>query len=87
MRPVEPSLHEGAYLIIFAKNQPPYKPLPASVDESGTIMTEWEFSAEDLQRIMTGSRLRLWLMGMDLEKPLTPIKLELVDSPESGYDT
>lgn len=61
MNPVEPTLHEGAHLVVFAKDQPEYVPLPASVDVEGVVMTEWEPTAEELDRLLCGGRVRLWL--------------------------
>lgn len=77
MNPVEPRApHENAVIKVFAKDQPEYTPLPASVDPSGLVMTEWEFSAEDLAKIVDGGRLRLWLHTFN--QPLQPIIIEVV---------
>jgi hypothetical protein len=68
--------HLNARRVIFAVQQPEYDPLPASVDASGVVMTEWEFSAEDLARVLEGGRLRLWLYTHN--RPLQPVMLEVV---------
>lgn len=80
MNPVEPKLHPGGQLIVFAENQPPYIPLPASVDSVGSVVTEWEFSAEELEMIMNGGRLRLYILFTSVHNgvPLSPIKLEIL---------
>lgn len=61
MNPVSPThLHDGGKLVIFGEHQPQYIPLPASVDASGLVMTEWVPSAEELSMLFTGGRIRLW---------------------------
>ena len=82
MTPVEPTLHEGAKLVMFAKDQPEYLPLPASVDASGCVMTEWEPTAEELDRLLCGGRVRLWIYTFGHR--LQPVMLDVVD-PECGF--
>lgn len=79
MTPVEPSaLHEGAVLTVIGAGQPQYIPLPASVSADGTVMTEWELSAEDLAKVLAGGRVRLWVMcSRVLAGEFTPIMLEV----------
>ena len=81
MIPVEPKRpHYGAARITFAKDQPEYTPLPACIDSSGLVLTEWEFTAEDLAAILNGGRLRLWVWTF--RQPLQPMMLEAVgDEP------
>jgi len=82
MTPVEPTvLHEGARLVVFAKDQPEYLPLPASVDASGLVMTEWEPTADELDALLSGGRIRIWLYTFN--HPLQPIQVE-VAPPECG---
>jgi hypothetical protein len=95
MTPVEPTqLHEGGHLVVFAKDQPEYKPLPASVDANGLVMTEWEPTAEELQMLLMGGRIRLWVhhafggiqcgrCGTMVPKLLSPIQIEAIE-PECG---
>lgn len=78
MNPVMPkSFHLGARPIVFAKNQPEYDPIPAAVDSAGLVMTEWEFTAEELAAILAGGRLRLWIHTFG--RPLQPLSLEVVE--------
>jgi len=88
MNPVEPTIHEGAVLVVFAKNQPEYTPLPASVDGSGCVMTEWEPTEEELACLFVGGRIRLWIHGTGVQKgrPFTPVQLEVI-GPECGSRT
>ncbi len=79
MTPVLPAVpHEGAVLVVIAKDQPQYMPLPASVSLDGVVMTEWELSAEDLARLLNGGRVRLWQHTHGT--PLQPISLETVET-------
>lgn len=83
MKPVTPVLHEHAHRVVFGETQKElYYALPASVDNTGTVMTEWTLSAEDLACVLNGGRLRLWVMGTDVHKgrPMTPLHLEAVDA-------
>lgn len=66
----------------FGAQQPDqYFALHASVDAQGTVMTEWELSAEDLARVLNGGRLRLWVCytGVHRGQPLTPLMIEAVE--------
>lgn len=78
MKSVEPQIHENARLKLFAKDQPQYDPLPASVDDDGCVMTEWLPTAEDLANLMNGGHVRIWLFhtGVDQGRPLTPMAVE-----------
>lgn len=89
MNPVTPgAMLENGTLVVFGKHQPEYIPLPASVDTNGLVMTEWEPTAEELQILFTGGRVRLF-MWKGLRHLcskcanadpalLTPVKLEVV---------
>lgn len=82
MTPTEPvECPEGSRRVVYAKDQPQYLPLPAIVDPSGIVMTEWELSADELEMLMEGGRLRLYLYTFN--QPLQPIRLE-VAPPECG---
>lgn len=78
MKPIQPPQpHAGATAIVFAKDQPEYEPLPAAVDMTGLVMTEWELSAEDLATLINGGRIRLWIWTFT--HPLQPIQMETVE--------
>jgi hypothetical protein len=86
MTPINPQLHPGAILVIFAEDQQEeFTPLPASVGRDGSVMTEWVLSPEERQMLLSGGRVRLWLMntGVQFGKPLTPMMVEIV-AGESG---
>ncbi len=85
MTPVEPTLHEGAHLCVFGtRQQDDYIPLPASVDDNGLVMSEWQPSNDELQRLLCGGRIRLWVWTFEKnigtpEAPLQPVRVEVVD--------
>jgi hypothetical protein len=55
--------------IVWAKDQPPYRPLPAYTDERETISL-WAMSlGERLRVLWTG---RLWLRQQNFGQPLQP---------------
>lgn len=81
MTPVEPTHFEGSKLVIYAKDQPEYIPLPAMVNPEGLVMTEWEPSAEELERLLCGGRIRLWVHTFG--RPLQPVNIEAI-GPECG---
>jgi hypothetical protein len=60
MQPVEQPETEGATLVVIAKNQPEYIPLPALVYPDGKVLTEWTFTEEERAAIARGENLRLW---------------------------
>ena len=66
--------------IIFAKNQPPYIPLPAYQDDiqGGRIFHCWKLTLlERLKILFTG---KLWVNVLNFKQPPQPIKL-MVNSP------
>lgn len=78
MKPILPvHVHPDAVPIVFAVNHPEYDPLPAAIDTQGLVMTEWEFSAEDLAKIVNGGRIRLWIWTY--RRPLQLISMEVVE--------
>lgn len=63
--------------IVWAKNQPPYRPLPAYTDREQTISC-WQLTwRERLRVLFTG---RLWLRQMNFGAPLQP-QAPSVESP------
>lgn len=77
MKPIAPTPHAGAAPLVFAVNQPEYDPVPAAMDMTGLVLTEWELSAEDLAKVLNGGRVRLWIWTF--RHPLQPVRLEVVE--------
>lgn len=83
MKPVSPVL-PGYELpeIVYAKDQPEYNPLPAVVIEGQgrPILTRWEFTEEERQRVANGESLYLWVYTFG--QPLQPISPEIKTAKE-----
>jgi hypothetical protein len=62
-------------LVIFAKNQPEYMPLPALTFTDGKILTEWELTEAERLALANGAPLRLWIWRFD--QPLQPVMLQV----------
>lgn len=56
MKPVMPEAYFGGHEMTIAKDQPPYLPLPARVDES-TVITTWELTAVERAALLGGAKL------------------------------
>jgi len=82
MTPVSPTvLAPDARLVVFAKDQPEYLPLPALCFPDGRVLTEWRLTEEERARLVAGETLRLWMWTFN--QPLQPIALEVTseDAP------
>lgn len=66
--------------MVFGRGQAAYLELPAAVDDQGTVITEWEFTASELAVILNGGRLRVTILhtGVHQGVPLSPMKLEVI---------
>ena len=63
--------------IVWAKNQPPYLPLPAYTDEKWTISC-WKLTLKDYIKLLLGGKL--WLFHKNFGEPLQPQSLS-IDTP------
>ena len=62
MKPISPVIPEyQQYEVVFAKEQPEYRPLPALRldDPSNPIVSRWTFTKEERARVAAGSDLLL----------------------------
>lgn len=75
MNPITPNLEYGGELVIYAKDQPEYTPLPAIKFEDGRIVTEWKLTDEERRLISLGENIRLHIYTFHC--PLQPIALEV----------
>jgi len=60
--------------VVFAKDQPPYLPLPAMVDvnsDQGEIVTCWGLSLSERLRVLFKGNI--WMTMMTFHKPVTPV--------------
>lgn len=67
---MQPVKFKGAN-VTFAENQPEYKPLPAFIDEQGNVVTCWELSNEDFEKLVETKRIYLSIKTFN--NPLQPI--------------
>jgi hypothetical protein len=51
--------------------------LDAAMDDTGLVLTEWEFGAEDLAKMLRGGTVRLWVHTRG--KAFQPVHLETTD--------
>jgi hypothetical protein len=72
--PIDPAIEE-LELVIYAKDQPEYIPLPTRRDVHGTVVTCWKLSwKERLQMFLRG---RFYLTLLTFNRPLQPIRIEM----------
>ena len=77
---MEPLNFDGAN-VVYAANQPEYKPLPAEYcgGKYGQINTLWELSPEELKQVQeTG---KIWLSVLTFGQPLQPVLLATEKPP------
>lgn len=67
----------GFARVRFAEDQPEYNILPGARDAEGTVITEWQPTAEELAALLAGGHVRLTIMTFNL--PLQPVLLEVTE--------
>lgn len=72
MKPITPEEYFGGEPVIFAKDQPEYRQLPARADEY-CVITTWELTAVERAAILAGAKVVLKVMNHN--KPLQPVLL------------
>lgn len=79
MSPVLPSQAKAKELeVIFAKNQPEYRPLPAIKVTDGTVITRWKLTwKERIKLLFSGN---LFFQQLTFNDPLQP-QLPSVEEP------
>jgi hypothetical protein len=78
MRAIEPTVvHSDARRVTFTGQKPHVSDLPATMNDSGLVLTEWMLSAEDLARLLRGGTVRLWVHLGKARFP--PVKMETVE--------
>jgi hypothetical protein len=84
-KPVSPVIEGmGEFEVIYAKDQPPYLPLPVLKVHDGKILCRWELDAEDRKKIWDGADV--YITVLPCGGPLQPHKVEIGfrdDGPES----
>jgi hypothetical protein len=78
MTPIDPQIF-GLELKVYAKEQPEYVPLPARVDEYGTVITRWKLTWRERWKVFWSGEL--YITVMTFNKPLQPIRCS-IERPE-----
>lgn len=83
MKPVEfPGVN-----VVFAKDQPEYMPLPAMKipnDPQGLIITKWQLSPEELERVKETGTIHLSMLTFN--QPLQPVLLTLAEIKQKALE-
>jgi hypothetical protein len=83
MKPVSPVLPGyNVNEVLFAENQPEYMQLPAVRVESPEhqVLTRWQLSDEDRQRVAQGADVYLWVSTFGM--PLQPVVVEVATAKD-----
>jgi hypothetical protein len=59
--------------IIYAKDQPQYKPLPVLKKADGVLLSRWRFTDEECAAITNGADI--FLMNWTFNQPLQPVAI------------
>src|SRR6266851_2346146 len=79
MQPVSPVLGEefASLEVVYAKDQPEYKPLPVIRNGAGIVMSRWKLTDAEREAIANGADL--FLSVWTYNNPLQPWLLEVGD--------
>lgn len=74
MHPIDTGESYGR-LVMFAKDQPQYEPLPSRVMPDGVLATAWTLSLDERRAILDGANVELfiWTFG----RPLQPVAIRI----------
>lgn len=77
MEPVSPVIAEefADREVVFAKNQPQYKPLPVHRTADGVLLSRWKLSDAEREAIASGADI--FLFNWTFNQPLQPVRLEI----------
>ena len=70
--------------VVFAENQEGVLPLPAFRDEDGVVVTCWELTNEDFERLVETKKI--YLSIMTFKNPLQPVFLTTNIDEVLAYD-
>ena len=75
-KPISPIIPGAAVPeVVFAKDQPQYRPLPAYRAEDGTVLTRWRFTWWERLRVLCSGNCYVWTLTFN--QPLQPILLDV----------
>lgn len=61
--------------VVYAKDQPQYRPLPVIRNADGVVMSRWSLTLEERKAIADGADL--FLFGYTFNRPLQPVHMEV----------
>lgn len=67
---------KGTRLVVFARDQPQYIPLPVRIFPTGEVYSEWQLTDEEVEKLLVTKKIRLWQWSFN--RPLQPARLEVV---------
>lgn len=75
MNPVSPIIPGGNLPeVVYAKDQPEYKPLPVFKDTDGVVLSRWKLSWWERFRVLLNGDIYLWVLTFN--RPLQPVMLQ-----------
>ena len=79
---MQPTTFKGQN-IVFAENQPQYKPLPAFVSPDGIVLTCWKLNLKERLKILFSGRFYLQTLTFNqaLQPMLPSIENPLLENP------
>jgi len=80
MEPVSPVIAEEFQNreVIFAKDQPQYRPLPVHRTPDGVLLSRWKLSDAERQAVAEGADI--WLYVWTFNQPLQPLRIEVAEA-------
>lgn len=76
MTPVQPIVPgEDLPVLVYAKDQPEYQPLPVWRHRDGTVLSRWKLTWRERLRVLFTGDVYLWVMTFN--QPLQPVKLQV----------
>lgn len=70
--------------LVFAKDQPEYRPLPAYRSDDGLVVTRWKLTWAERFAVLFGGNL--WLSVLTFNRPIQPVKIDVHPSLDAIVD-
>lgn len=78
MIPVEPSYFVGSSQVVMFRDGDVTTPMIAEVDDHGLVLTEWQLTPLEIERLLAGGHLKVWMRVQDRDD-FPPLDLEVSD--------
>lgn len=70
--------------VVYAKDQPEYRPFPSHRRSDGMLLSRWVLTHEERLAVANGSDI--WMYTMTFMQPLQPVLLEVSEHDRSILD-